>query len=121
MTPRLTVTLLVNSGEENPAWDMNAREISAFVELLKCKTPSDVTAPKPHTGYAGFLVVIVNKDDDHFPSTLRVESGLLWFLNDNNLKVFNDAGGVESFLQQQARNEGHGEYFEAVGGSERPV
>lgn len=121
LVPRLTINLLVHSGEENPKWDLDAACIATFTELLKRKQLSALAIPKPHTGFAGFLAVIIAGGDKPLPATLRVEGSLIWFLNDHRTELFEDDGALDRFLRDEARRHGFGEYLpeEAVG-FERP-
>ncbi len=115
----VSVRLLIHSGRPDPEWPLEAGEAKELVELLTGTVGAEKIHPPPAggLGYRGFLIrnVPVGKRGGE----VAVFSGVVTERSGTRAAHWRDSRGIEGWLIEQARRQGHGPVLDAEGvGSE---
>lgn len=115
----VSVRLLIHSGRPDPEWSLNADEARELVELLTASVGAQRAHPPQAggLGYRGFLIRDAPVGDR--AGEIAVFSGVVTERPGPQAVHWRDPRGVERWLIEQARRQGHGPVLDAEGvGSE---
>ncbi len=110
----MRVTLDVFSGRSNPAWDLSAAERGELAARLAGLPPADEPPAADGLGYRGF-VISNPSGEGGLPTEIRVCGGRVSVRGAGGEYHALDAAGLEPWLTEQARREGHGDLVEPTG------
>lgn len=110
-----TVRLLIHSGRSDPEWSLEPGELKDLVELLTAVVGAEKIHPPPAggLGYRGFLIRDVPVGER--AGDIAVFSGVVTERSGPQAVHWRDARGVEGWLIEQARRQGHGPVLDAEG------
>jgi hypothetical protein len=110
------VRLLIFSGRRDPGWAVEGDALQELVERARAAVGGEPTYPTQPggLGYRGFLI---HHDDDalQIPREFVVFHGVVTERPGPRASHWRDSTGLESWLQDQARRQGHGEILAAAG------
>jgi hypothetical protein len=100
----ITVTAIINSGEENPSWEIQSeREIARLKQLLS-NLPKTQPAHPFTLGWRGWLLTTHHVPG--LPEQIEVFQGIIRITDEGRTEYFRDAKGLNDWLLKQARNHG---------------
>lgn len=111
----ITIRLLIFSGRPDPEWSPDERKARELHEKLVEAIGREPIHPPPPggLGYRGFLVGLTNRG--RRGREVVVFRNVLTEQEHERQAHWRDVTGVERWLLQEARNEGHGEILDAAG------
>jgi hypothetical protein len=109
------VRLLVYSGRPDPEWTLEPGEAKELLEMLGAVVGAEEIHPPPAggLGYRGFL--ITNAPVGKRPGEVAVFRGVITERPGRQAAHWRDVRGVERWLLDQARRQGHGAALEGSG------
>lgn len=103
--------LNIFSGRPNPGWELTDDE-AAEVRLRLRNLPDSPRVPVEKLGYMGFILRRSGNDISSQIDEVRVYGGILSYYHDEGRITYkNDITGLESWLEDQARQKGYGHYL----------
>jgi hypothetical protein len=102
--PKLIVIVSVNSGLQNPQWEMTGA--AAFEKIRDSLRSVPVTSDPgwPNLGWRGFLVM--NEGVEGLPQEIQVLHGVIRTEDQTGIHFYKDLHALEGWLQQQAETRG---------------
>ena len=101
------VTLDVFSGRPNPSWSLSPDEAQELTRRLQGLPPAHGPAPEGDLGYRGFHLAM-QAPTLALPSEVTVGKGTVTVRGQGGTRHYIDAKGIELWLIDQARQQGHG-------------
>ena len=109
----MRVELEIYSGRPNHDWTLTPAEATELAHRLVGVPPGVPRRDEPGLGYRGFAVDNPRGEAD-LPTTLRVYDGLLTIVEHGHVATYQDTNGIEAWLLDLARQQGHGELLAAL-------
>lgn len=111
-----TIRLFIYSGRPDPEWKLEATDLKGLQELLREVAGGESTHPPPPggLGYRGFLVRGVSTADEG-SSDFEVFRSVVTERRGTRVKHWRDTHGLERWLLDQARQQGHGKVLDDEG------
>lgn len=110
-----SVRLLIFSGRPDPEWSLDEGQLKELTELLTAALGGQKIHPPPEggLGYRGFLLRDVPVDDK--PSEVSVFRRVITERRRGRETHWLDTSGVEDWLLEVARRQGHGDALDWAG------
>jgi hypothetical protein len=110
------VRLLIFSGRPDPQWTVEGDALQELVERARAAVGGEPACP-PQPGGLGYRGFLIRHDEDalELPRELAVFHGVVAERPGPRASHWRDAAGLERWLLDQARQQGHGEILAAAG------